>query len=49
MCHTKGTSGLWGGSNRENKGGKGWGESKREGKEGLLLKDSFQNILFNPP
>lgn len=22
MCHTKGTSGLWGGSNRGNKGGK---------------------------
>ena len=43
MCHTKGTSGLWGGETR------GWGESTREGREGLLLKDSFQNILFNPP
>ena len=60
MCHTNGTSSLWGGGaiegiRRLGKRGETrgwcewWGESTREGREGLLLKDSFQNILFNPP
>ena len=34
MCHTKVTSGLWGGSNRENKGGKLEGGGSPQGRGG---------------